>query len=57
VAAELNITSQTLSRMLVGLRGKQLIRTSGKTILVLNPRRLETFMRELLGEALECRDK
>jgi Crp-like helix-turn-helix domain len=53
VAAELNITSETLSRMLAGLRGKQLIRTSGKTILVLNPRRLETFMRELLGEALE----
>ena len=51
--AELNITSETLSRMLVGLRGKQLIRTSGKTILVLNPRRLETFMREFLGEALE----
>jgi hypothetical protein len=25
----------------------------GKTILVLNPRRLETFMREFLGEALE----
>ena len=24
-----------------------------KTILVLNPRRVETFMRELLGEALE----
>ena len=53
VAAELNITSETLSRMLVGLRGKQLIRTSGKAILVLNPRRLETFMRELLAEALE----
>jgi CRP-like cAMP-binding protein len=43
VAAELNITSETLSRMLAGLRGKQLIRTSGKTILVLNPRRLETL--------------
>ena len=52
VAAELNITSETLSRMLAGLRSKQLIRTSGKTILVLNPRRLETLMRELLGEAL-----
>jgi CRP/FNR family transcriptional regulator, dissimilatory nitrate respiration regulator len=52
VAAELNITSETLSRMLAALRAKQLIRTSGKTILVLNPRRLETFMRELLGEAL-----
>ncbi|HEY5706919.1 MAG TPA: Crp/Fnr family transcriptional regulator [Terrimicrobiaceae bacterium] len=53
VAAELNITSETLSRMLAGLRSKQLIRTSGKTILVFNPQRLETFMRELLGEALE----
>ena len=52
MAAELNITSETLSRMLAGLRGKQLIRTSGKTILVLNRRRLETFMRELLGEAI-----
>jgi CRP/FNR family transcriptional regulator, dissimilatory nitrate respiration regulator len=53
VAAELNITSETLSRMLTSLRGKQLIRTSGKTIVVLNPLRLETFMRKLLGEALE----
>jgi CRP-like cAMP-binding protein len=53
VAAELNITSETLSRMLAALRAKQLICTSGKMILVLNPRRLETFMRELLGEALE----
>jgi Crp-like helix-turn-helix protein len=53
VAAELNITIETLLRMLAGLRGKQVIRTSGKTILVLNPRRLETFTRELLVEALE----
>jgi CRP/FNR family transcriptional regulator len=52
VAAELNITSETLSRMLTVLRGKQLIRTSGKTIVVLNPLRLEAFMRKLLGEAL-----
>jgi hypothetical protein len=53
VAAELNITSETLSRTLTGLRGKQLIRTSGKTIVVLNPLRLEGFMRNRLGEALE----
>jgi hypothetical protein len=44
--------------MLTGLRGKQLIRTSGKKIFVLNPLRLETFMRKRLGEALEnARDK
>jgi CRP/FNR family transcriptional regulator, dissimilatory nitrate respiration regulator len=53
VAAELNITGETLSRTLAKLREKQLIRTAGKTILVLNPRRLENVMRELLGEPLE----
>ena len=52
VAAELNITSETLSRTLARLREKQLIRIIGKTILVLNPRRLELSMRQLLGEAL-----
>jgi CRP/FNR family transcriptional regulator, dissimilatory nitrate respiration regulator len=53
VAAELNITGETLSRTLGKLREKQLIRTAGKTILVPNPRRLENAMRELLGEPLE----
>ena len=52
VAAELNITSETLSRTLARLREKQLIRIIGKTILVLNPRRLALTMRQLLGEAL-----
>ena len=37
VAAELNITSETLSRTLARLREKLLISTIGKTILVLNP--------------------
>ena len=53
IAAELNITSETLSRTLARLREKQLIRIIGKTILVLNPQRLEVTMRQLLGEALD----
>ena len=52
VAAELNITSETLSRTLARLREKQLIRMIGRTILILNPRRLELTIRQLLGEAL-----
>jgi CRP-like cAMP-binding protein len=53
VAAELNITSETLSRTLGRLRDKQLVRTTGKTILVPNPQQLENVMRELLGEPLQ----
>ncbi len=53
VAAELNITSETLSRTLARLREKLLISTTGKTILVLNPQQLENAMRELLGQPLE----
>ena len=50
VAAELNITSETLSRILARLRDKQLIQMTGKTILVLNRRKLEHAMHQHLGE-------
>jgi hypothetical protein len=39
--------------MLLRFRDKQLIRTTSKGILVLDPQRTELTMQQLLGEAVE----
>lgn len=54
VAAELNIASETFSRTLARLREKKLVNLRGKTILILDPQRLEASMRRLLGEPVEA---
>ncbi len=53
VAAELNLTSETLSRTLGKLRDKGLIRSIRNTIFVLDPQRIEALMNQLPGGILE----
>src|SRR5262249_1084084 len=50
LAAEMGITSETLSRTLAKFRDQKLLRVSGKTIVVTQPRRLDTLLRKHLGE-------
>ncbi len=50
LAAEMGITSETLSRTLAKFRDQKLLRVSGKTILITQPRKLDALLREHLGE-------
>jgi CRP-like cAMP-binding protein len=50
LAAELGTVSETFSRTLAKLRNDQLVRVSGKTIIVLNPKKLHELLRRNLGE-------
>ena len=50
LAAEIGTVSETLSRTFADFREKKLIRVAGKTITVLDPRRLEQVLRRNLGE-------
>jgi CRP/FNR family transcriptional regulator len=50
LAAEMGTTSETLSRMLAKFRDQELLRVVGKSIIVMQPRKLETLLRRHLGE-------
>jgi CRP/FNR family transcriptional regulator len=50
LAAEMGITSETLSRTLAKFRGQKLLRVSGKSIVIAQPRKLDTLLRKHLGE-------
>lgn len=50
LAAEMGITSETLSRTLAKFRDQKLLRITGKTIVVTQPRKLDTLLRKHLGE-------
>jgi CRP/FNR family transcriptional regulator len=50
LAAELGTVSETLSRTLAKFRDERLVRVSGKTITVLDPRKLDELLRRNLGE-------
>ena len=50
LAAEIGTVSETLSRTFADFREKKLIRVAGKTITILDPKRLEKILRRNLGE-------
>lgn len=50
LAAEMGITSETLSRTLAKFRDQKLLRVSGKTIIITQPRKLDGLLRKHLGE-------
>lgn len=50
LAAEIGTVSETLSRTFAEFREKKLIRVAGKTITILEPKRLDRILRKNLGE-------
>jgi CRP/FNR family transcriptional regulator len=50
LAAEMGITSETLSRTLAKFRDQKLLRVSGRTITITQPRKLDALLRKHLGE-------
>lgn len=50
LAAEIGTVSETLSRTLAQFRSQGLVRVAGRTITVLDPRRLDALLRRNLGE-------
>jgi CRP/FNR family transcriptional regulator, dissimilatory nitrate respiration regulator len=50
LAAEMGITSETLSRTLAKFRDQKLLHVSGKSIVIMQPRKLDAVLRKNLGE-------
>jgi CRP/FNR family transcriptional regulator, dissimilatory nitrate respiration regulator len=50
LAAEMGITSETLSRTLAKLRDQKILRVSGRSIVITQPRKLDLLLRKHLGE-------